>query len=112
MTLTKKAAPRRLVSQASKTRSAPAPKTAELHELAEPKAKLTDLAYEQIEEAIITMRIPPGSVVSELSLSEMRFQKRWMCGIAASISTVSLLTLPGSSTSASSSSSISSAPSR
>jgi DNA-binding GntR family transcriptional regulator len=39
--------------------------------LAEPKAKLTDLAYEQIEEAIITMRIPPGSVVSELSLSEM-----------------------------------------
>jgi DNA-binding GntR family transcriptional regulator len=71
MTLTKKAAPRRLISQAARTRSASAPKTAELNELAEPKAKLTDLAYEQIEEAIITMRIPPGSVVSELSLSEM-----------------------------------------
>jgi DNA-binding GntR family transcriptional regulator len=63
MTLTKKATPKRAVSQKAKT--------AELHEFVEPKAKLTDLAYEQIEEAIITMRIPPGSVVSELSLSEM-----------------------------------------
>lgn len=63
MTLTKKATPKRALSQTAKT--------AELHEFAEPKAKLTDLAYEQIEEAIITMRIPPGSVVSELSLSEM-----------------------------------------
>lgn len=63
MTLTKKATSKPALSQTAKT--------AELHEFAEPKAKLTDLAYEQIEEAIITMRIPPGSVVSELSLSEM-----------------------------------------
>lgn len=35
------------------------------------KPKLTDLAYEQLEEAIITLRIPPGSVISELTLSEM-----------------------------------------
>jgi DNA-binding GntR family transcriptional regulator len=42
-----------------------------MQEMAEPKLKLTDLAYEQIEEAIITLRIPPGSVVSELTLSEM-----------------------------------------
>ena len=39
--------------------------------MAEPKVKLTDIAYEQIEEAIITLRIPPGSVISELTLSEM-----------------------------------------
>lgn len=35
------------------------------------RPKLTDLAYEQLEEAIITLRIPPGSVISELTLSEM-----------------------------------------
>lgn len=45
--------------------------TVMLHEFPGPKAKLTDVAYEQIEEAIITMRLPPGSVVSEQSLSEM-----------------------------------------
>ena len=42
-----------------------------MQDMAEPKVKLTDLAYEQIEEAIITLRIPPGTVVSELTLSEM-----------------------------------------
>jgi DNA-binding GntR family transcriptional regulator len=35
-----------------------------------PNAKLTDLAYEQIEEAIVTLRIPPGTSVSELALSK------------------------------------------
>lgn len=39
--------------------------------MADPKPKLTDLAYDQLEEAIITLRIPPGSVISELTLSEM-----------------------------------------
>lgn len=34
-----------------------------------PNAKLPDLAYEQIEEAIVTLRIPPGTSVSELTLS-------------------------------------------
>lgn len=41
------------------------------HELLEPKAKLTDLAYGMIEEAIVTLRIPPGAAVSEQRLSEM-----------------------------------------
>lgn len=35
-----------------------------------PNAKLPDLAYEQIEEAIVTLRIPPGTSVSELALSK------------------------------------------
>lgn len=39
--------------------------------LIEVKTKLTDIAYDQIEEAIITLRIPPGTPISELSLSEM-----------------------------------------
>jgi DNA-binding GntR family transcriptional regulator len=39
--------------------------------LIEPKAKLTDLAYEKLEEAIVTLRLPPGSAVSEQALAEM-----------------------------------------
>lgn len=35
-----------------------------------PNAKLPDLAYEQIEEAIVTLRIRPGTSVSELTLSK------------------------------------------
>jgi DNA-binding GntR family transcriptional regulator len=35
------------------------------------KETLTEQAYAQIEEAIVTLQIPPGSIVSELSLSEM-----------------------------------------
>ncbi|MEO6986657.1 MAG: GntR family transcriptional regulator [Paralcaligenes sp.] len=42
-----------------------------MRDLAQPKAKLTDIAYEKIEEAITTMRLLPGSVVSELALSQM-----------------------------------------
>ena len=34
------------------------------------QAKLPDLAYELIEEAIVTLRIPPGTSVSELTLSK------------------------------------------
>lgn len=34
-----------------------------------PGAKLTDLAYDQIEEMIVTLKIPPGMSVSELTLS-------------------------------------------
>ncbi|HLS52254.1 MAG TPA: GntR family transcriptional regulator [Burkholderiaceae bacterium] len=37
----------------------------------EPRRRLTDIAYERLEEAIVTMQIPPGSVVSEQTLSEM-----------------------------------------
>lgn len=39
--------------------------------LPEPRAKLTDLAYKLIEEAIVTLRIPPGTALSEQALSEM-----------------------------------------
>jgi DNA-binding GntR family transcriptional regulator len=35
------------------------------------KESLTEQAYAQIEEAIITLQIPPGSTVSEVALSEM-----------------------------------------
>lgn len=40
-------------------------------QLAEVPTKLTDLAYQQIEEAIVTLRLPPGTAVSEQSLSDM-----------------------------------------
>ncbi|MGE8547513.1 MAG: GntR family transcriptional regulator [Alcaligenes sp.] len=43
----------------------------DIKELAEPKPKLTDIAYERLEEAIITLKLPPGSIVSELTLSQM-----------------------------------------
>ncbi len=39
--------------------------------VAEPKRTLTDIAYERLEEAIVTLRIPPGTAVSELTLSNM-----------------------------------------
>jgi DNA-binding GntR family transcriptional regulator len=35
------------------------------------KESLTEQAYAQIEEAIVTLQMPPGSTVSELALSEM-----------------------------------------
>lgn len=35
------------------------------------KASLTEKAYEMIEEAIVTLRLPPGGAVSEQALSEM-----------------------------------------
>ena len=50
--------------------AAPAPAPAVLP-MIEAKTKLTDLAYDQIEEAIITLRIPPGTPISEQSLSDM-----------------------------------------
>jgi DNA-binding GntR family transcriptional regulator len=37
----------------------------------EPRTTLTDLAYQKIEEAIVTLRIPPGSAISEQALSTM-----------------------------------------
>lgn len=45
--------------------------TKETEELAGMRGKLTDMAYEQIEEAIVTLQLAPGSSVSELQLSEM-----------------------------------------
>jgi DNA-binding GntR family transcriptional regulator len=37
----------------------------------EPPARLPDLAYKLIEEAIVTLRLAPGSVISEQALSDM-----------------------------------------
>lgn len=45
--------------------------SAEELNVAEPRRTLTDLAYEQLEEAIVTLRLAPGTVVSELTLSKM-----------------------------------------
>lgn len=70
MTTTKKAPRKTVAAQDTKPVKKTKPQQP-MQEMAEPKLKLTDLAYEQIEEAIITLRIPPGSVVSELTLSEM-----------------------------------------
>ncbi|MNX55316.1 putative HTH-type transcriptional regulator YdfH [compost metagenome] len=39
--------------------------------LLESKSKLNDVAYQLLEEAIVTLRIPPGALVSEQRLSEM-----------------------------------------
>src|SRR5690554_2259370 len=37
----------------------------------EPRTTLKDLAYAQLEEAIVTLKLAPGAVVSELAMSEM-----------------------------------------
>lgn len=56
----------RAASRPAKAAAAP-----EHEEPAGQRGKLTDQAYEQIEEAIVTLRLAPGSSVSELQLSEM-----------------------------------------
>ncbi|TWG88489.1 DNA-binding GntR family transcriptional regulator [Cupriavidus gilardii J11] len=35
------------------------------------RGRLTDMAYQWIEEAIVTLQLPPGSTISEFQLSEM-----------------------------------------
>lgn len=47
------------------------PGPAEAPSLASPAAKLPDLAYQMLEEAIVTLKLPPGAVVSEQALAEM-----------------------------------------
>lgn len=70
MTATKKTSETQRPLKVTKSLKA-APVETVVRNMAEPKPKLTDVAYEQLEEAIITLRIPPGAVVSELTLSEM-----------------------------------------
>ncbi len=53
---------------ATRARSAP---VQEPEEAPGQRGKLTDLAYEQVEEAIVTLKLAPGSSVSELQLSDM-----------------------------------------
>jgi DNA-binding GntR family transcriptional regulator len=67
----KKAEPVRTPAKKGAVKTASRQAAVEAQSLPEPKTTLSDMAYEQIEEAITTMRIPPGSVISELSLSEM-----------------------------------------
>lgn len=66
MTATKRVAPRQARTSGSPRRPAgrPLPVPA-------PKGSLTEQAYEMIEEAIVTLRIPPGAAVSEQALSDM-----------------------------------------
>ncbi len=40
-------------------------------QFAEAKTKLPDLAYEMLEEAIVTLKLPPGAVVSEQALTDV-----------------------------------------
>lgn len=61
-----------MASKISSRTGRPAPRTtAKVIDFVEPKARLTDLAYEKIEEAIVTLVIPPGATVSEQGLSDM-----------------------------------------
>lgn len=39
-------------------------------EALEPRARLTDLAYDTLEEAIVTLKLPPGLAISEQALSD------------------------------------------
>ena len=66
MTVTKRVAQRQARTSGSPRRSASRPSPA-----LEPKSSLTEQAYEMIEEAIVTLRIPPGAAVSEQALSEI-----------------------------------------
>jgi len=52
---------------AKRKSSAPLPAVAPM----QAKSKLNDVAYQLLEEAIVTLKIPPGTLVSEQRLSEM-----------------------------------------
>jgi len=55
--------------RAARPKSNPAP--TEAPSLAGPATKLPELAYQILEEAIVTLKLPPGAVVSEQALAEM-----------------------------------------
>ncbi len=56
---------------ASRTAKAVTRSAEKVIDFIEPKARLADLAYEKIEEAIVTLVIPPGAAVSEQGLADM-----------------------------------------
>ncbi len=64
-------ATRRVAREPAGTKIVRQARTGALVPLIEVRTKLTDLAYDQIEEAIITLQIPPGTPISEQSLSDM-----------------------------------------
>ncbi|MGE0544764.1 MAG: GntR family transcriptional regulator [Dehalococcoidia bacterium] len=59
------------ISGSNATKGARASARKRAGRLAEPRQTLTDIAYRQIEEAIVTLRIAPGTPVSEQGLVEM-----------------------------------------
>ncbi len=70
----------RASTKTTKPKSAPAEtattsvkkvKSETLSRLATPPAKLPDQAYQMLEEAIVTLQLPPGTAVSEQALAEM-----------------------------------------
>lgn len=56
---------------ATRARSTAAKETDDSPDSAGQRGRMTDMAYEQIEEAIVTLQLQPGTSVSELQLSEM-----------------------------------------
>lgn len=61
---------KKTVAALRSTTSEPAPANGDFEAL-EPKTRLTDLAYEKLEDAIVTLRLPPGTAVSEQTLADM-----------------------------------------
>jgi len=60
-----------MTGKASPRAKSPAAKEPEPIADAGLRGRMTDMAYEQIEEAIVTLQLQPGTSVSELQLSEM-----------------------------------------
>jgi DNA-binding GntR family transcriptional regulator len=66
----RKSAPVRTSAKAGLANLAPPRKTRQLSTLRQSDVTLTDKAYAQIEEQIVTLQLPPGTVLSELVLAE------------------------------------------
>jgi DNA-binding GntR family transcriptional regulator len=66
----RKSAPVRTSAKAGLAGLAPPRKTRQLSTLRQGDVTLTDKAYAQIEEQIVTLQLPPGTVLSELVLAE------------------------------------------
>jgi DNA-binding GntR family transcriptional regulator len=66
----RKSAPVRTSAKAGLAGMAPPRKTRQLSTLRQGDVTLTDKAYAQIEEQIVTLQLPPGTVLSELVLAD------------------------------------------
>ena len=66
----RKSAPVRTSAKAGLAVLAPPRKTRQLSTLRQGNVTLTDKAYAQIEEQIVTLQLPPGTVLSELVLAD------------------------------------------
>ena len=70
MANSRKSAPVRTSAKAGPAGLAPPRKTRQLSTLRQGDVTLTDKAYAQIEEQIVTLQLPPGTVLSELVLAD------------------------------------------